>query len=248
MKIEYIGKCLYIESKEGKKILVVGDLHLGYEEVLNQAGVFVTRNMFNEMIKYFDRVFEKVGKVDYVILLGDVKHYFGKILRQEWNDVLRLFDYFEEKSNDDGKIVVVKGNHDIILEPIIRKRKRVVMRDFFVIDGVTFLHGDRNFKEIYDKKIEMWMMGHGHPAIKLSNGVRVEKYKCFLVGGFRGREVIIVPSFFDYSKGSDPRENDLGLAWDFDFKKFHVKIVGVEGDLGDLDFGVLDFGKLGKLK
>lgn len=241
-KIEYLGRCLCIEEN-GKKILVVGDLHLGYEEVLNQSGVFVTREMFNEMIKYFDKAFEKAGKVDYIVLLGDVKHYFGGILRQEWDDVLGLFDYFFSKIIKKGEIIIVKGNHDVILEPIVRKRERVMVKDFFVIGGIAFLHGDRDFKEIYNKKIEIWVMGHGHPAIKLSNGVKVEKYKCFLIGRFRGRDVIVVPSFFDYSEGSDPRENDLGLAWDFDFKRFDVKIVGVESDLGDLDFG-----KLGKQK
>lgn len=37
MKIEYIGKCLLI-NVDGKKILAVGDLHLGYEESLNLGG------------------------------------------------------------------------------------------------------------------------------------------------------------------------------------------------------------------
>jgi len=246
MKIEYIGKCLYVEVVENRKkkgILAVGDLHIGYEEVLNRSGVFVTRKMFNEMIEYFDRVFEKVGKVDYVVLLGDVKHYFGKILRQEWNDVLGLFDYFKEKLMKEGMVVVVRGNHDVILDPIVLKRSRVEVWDYFVVEKICFLHGNRDFKEIYDKRIKMWVMGHGHPAVKLSDSVRVEKYKCFLFGMFRGRGVIIVPSFFDYSEGSDPRENDLGLAWDFDFERFDVKIVGDE-----MDLRVLDFGKLGKLK
>ena len=58
MEISYIGKCLLI-SEKGKKILIIGDLHLGYEEVLNQGGVFVTRKMFDEMIDYFSRLTKK---------------------------------------------------------------------------------------------------------------------------------------------------------------------------------------------
>ncbi len=240
-KIEYIGKCFWL-NVEGKKLLVVGDLHLGYEEVLNQSGVFVTREMFKEMISYFDRVFDKVGEVDYVVLLGDVKHDFGRILRQEWNDVLGLLDYLEGKIGKKGEIVIVKGNHDSILELIVRERERVKMVDYFRIGECCFAHGNRDFKEMMNKKIKYWILGHGHPAIKLSDGVKVEKYKCFLVGKFKGKGVVIVPSFFDYSEGSDPRENDLGMAWNFDYDKFEVKIVDA------LDLKVLDFGRLDKLK
>jgi metallophosphoesterase superfamily enzyme len=103
--IKYIGKCLLIEEKNdlGKKekILVVGDLHIGYEEVLNLQGVFVGRKMFEEYIEEFERIFDYVmkdgRKIDKIILLGDVKHGFGKNLRQEWDEVLELFDYFLEK-------------------------------------------------------------------------------------------------------------------------------------------------------
>jgi len=62
MKIKYIGKTLLIEFKE-KKVLVVGDLHLGYEEILNKSGVFVTRELFNEVIGEFENIFEKTKKL-----------------------------------------------------------------------------------------------------------------------------------------------------------------------------------------
>ena len=104
-----------------------------------------------------------------------------------------------------------------------------------------FLHGDRDFKEVYDKKIKYWVVGHGHPAVRLSDGMKVEKYKCFLVGCFRKKKVIIVPSFFVGNEGSDPRENDLGLAWNFDLKSFNVVVVGE-------NLEVFDFGKLRRLK
>ncbi len=236
--IKYLGKCLLIED-EDKKILVVGDLHLGYEETLNQAGVFLTRKMFEEMISYFELIFGDVGKVDYIVLLGDVKHDFGRVLKQEWNDVLGLFDYLEGKLNENGKIIITKGNHDAVLQAIAKKREFVEMRDYFVVDEVAFLHGDKDFVEIHDKKIKYWIMGHGHPAVKISDGVKVEDYKCFLSGSFKGHEIVVVPSFFEFSSGSDPRENSLGLAWDFDFGRFNVLVVSEDEKLGVLDFGRL---------
>jgi uncharacterized protein len=236
LKISYVGKCLLIEI-ERKKILVIGDLHLGYEEHLNKAGILISRQMFKEMIDEFDRIFEKTGKVDEVVLLGDVKHDFGSIMRQEWSDVLGFFEYLEGKCN---KVIITKGNHDMIIGPIAKKSGvRVV--DFYIVGETCFLHGDRDFDELHEKKIKFWVLGHAHPAIKIGNNVRTEKYKCFLVGKHKGKKIIIVPSFFSYFEGSDPRENDLRLAWNFDLDKFEVKIVQ------ENSLEVLDFGKLGKL-
>lgn len=235
--IEYIGKCLLINSK-GKKILVVGDLHLGYEEHMNMTGVFVSRQMFEEMIEYFDKVFAKTGDVDEVVLLGDVKHKFGSIMKQEWSDVLGLFDYFNDKCK---RIVVVKGNHDAILEPIVRQRDNVTLKDYYLVGEYCFMHGDKDFSEIYSKEIKTWVIGHGHPAVKISDGVKIEKFKCFLVGSWKKKKVIAVPSFLEVTEGSDPRENDLSFAWDFNLEKFDVKVVSGDG------LEVLDFGRLSDL-
>ena len=49
--IKYIGKTLLIENG-GRKILVIGDLHIGFEEALNKTGVLISRKMFNEIIEY----------------------------------------------------------------------------------------------------------------------------------------------------------------------------------------------------
>ncbi|MEK6854727.1 MAG: metallophosphoesterase [Nanoarchaeota archaeon] len=235
--VKFVGKCLLI-GESGKRILAVGDLHLGYEEHLNQTGIFVSRKMFEEMIEEFGKIFENVGRVDEIVLLGDVKHEFGGIMRQEWSDVLGLFDYLLERCK---KIVIVKGNHDNILEPIVNKRENVDLEDFYSAGEFCFLHGDKDFDEIYDKKIKYWVMGHGHPAVKISDGIKVEKYKCFLAGKFKGKSVLIVPSFFSYNEGSDPRENELGLAWKFNLDRFEVRVVGK-------NLKVLDFGRLGLLR
>ncbi|MBS3089074.1 metallophosphoesterase [Candidatus Pacearchaeota archaeon] len=236
-QIKYLGKCLLIEVS-GKRILVIGDLHLGFEESLNESGILVSRRMFDEMVEELDGLFDEIGRVDEIVLLGDVKHAFGRVIRQEWNEVLKLIDYFSEKCD---KIIIIKGNHDRAIELIARKRENVEVKDFYCCEEVCFLHGDRDFAGIYRDGIKYWIIGHGHPAVKIKEkgGVRIEKYKCFLIGKFKDKKVIIAPSFFDYSEGSDPRENDLRLAWKFDLRNFDVWIVS--------GLGVLEFGKLRKL-
>lgn len=230
---EFIGKCLLVEESD-KKILVIGDLHLGFEEALSKTGVFVSRKMFEEMIKYLNKVFDKTGKVDEVVLLGDIKHVFGSVIGQEWSDILGLFDYLEDKCKE---IIVIKGNHDAIIEPVAKKRD-ILVEDYHIVGSFCFLHGDRDFVENYEKCVTHWVVGHGHPAVKMSDNIKVEKFKAFLVGEYKKKEIVLVPSFFDYNLGSDPRENDLGYIWDFDFGKFIVWAVQDEGP------EVLNFGKL----
>ncbi len=234
VEISYIGKCLLVEV-DGKRILVVGDLHLGYEEALNISGVGVGRKLFGEMMEDFEEIFSRTGNVDEVVLLGDVKHVFGTVLGQEREDFQKLLEFFGEKCK---KIVIVQGNHDALKRFLVRENSEV--RNFYCTDGVCFLHGDRDFGEIYSKEVEMWVMGHAHPAIVLEDGVKSEKYKCFLEGKFEGRKIIVVPSFSEHSVGSDVRNSDLGLAWKLDLKKFRIWVVGEKLE-------VMDFGEMGRL-
>lgn len=236
MKIEYIGKCLLIEEKE-KRALIIGDLHLGYEEVLNKMGVFVSRQMYDEMISDLEDVFERVGKVDFIVLLGDVKHEFSRNLRQEWNDVLNLLDYFNSKLNEGGRTIVTRGNHDNYLKTIASKREDVSVEDYFIFGKVCFVHGDKEFEVMKDEKISHWVMGHVHPAVKISDGMKTEKFKCFFSGKYDGKDIIIVPSFIEFKEGSDPRDSVVDIPWKFDWERFRVKIVGEK-------LKVLDFGNL----
>lgn len=234
--INFVGKCLFIKNF-GKKILVIGDLHFGFEEVMNNSGVFISRKMFDEAIVYLDRVFETTGEVHEVILLGDVKHSFGTIIRQEWKEIIGLLDYLKNKSQ---KVTIVRGNHDNVVGPLAREAGVAVV-DYYLNENFCFLHGDADFAQIHDKKIKFWVLGHAHPAIKIREGVKVEKFKCFLVGDYKKKKIIIVPSFLDYGLGSDPREKSLILAWPIKLEEFEVFVVA------DEDLEVLNFGKLKRI-
>ena len=51
-------------------------------------------------------------------------------------------------------------------------------------------------------------MGHLHPSVILSDKQKIkrEKYKCFLVGIYKKKEVIILPSFIGSVKGTSMNE------------------------------------------
>lgn len=241
--ISFIGKCVLIEDDFGeykrvRRILVLADVHLGYEDSVMG---FPLRVIFQETFEDLKQVFENVensngGGVDLVVLLGDVKHYFGGILDQEWRETRKFFDLLKSYLKKDGRIVVVKGNHDVILEPLSREMG-FELKDFFVLGRYGFFHGDRVFQEISAKGIQVLFCGHLHPAVTLREGVKSERYKCFLAGKWKGKRVVVLPSFFPLVEGGDIFYHEGNLGFEFDVKKADVFVVGEK---------VYEFGKIGK--
>jgi len=252
MKFKFLNKALLLEissknKDKNKKILVVADLHIGHEEALNKAGIFLPRLQFKETLSDLEEIFNKIGKVDEIIVLGDLKHEFGEISQQEWRETQDILDFFNKKIKKSGKIILIKGNHDAILEPIA-KRKELKIRDFYIIDGggnkkdekdkICFLHGHKLFPECLDEKIKFLVLGHRHPAITLHDKYKKEKYKCFLVGKWKRKEVIILPSFLGLIEGTDMinlEERCLFIP-EKSLRNFQVKIVESNR--------VYDFGRL----
>ena len=243
-KFELVDRCLFWEEK---KILIVGDLHLGYEDYLNESGVALVKTQMEETFELFEKIFSVTGKVKKIILLGDVKHHFGGILHREFNDFYKLIDVFKKNLYKGGKVVIVKGNHDNILEPIVLQKEfsgLVELKDFYKEGDVLFFHGDKyGFDKIklgaFDKNVKVLVCGHFHPAVYIREDVKTEKYKCFLLGKNKEfkKEVVVVPSFFPLVEGADvsvPRERD--------FSNFDV--YALSGKFNE----VLKFGKVKDLK
>ena len=206
--LEIIDRCLFMKKE---RVLIVGDLHLGYEGYLQEKGWSFPKTQLEETLSVFKRIFEKTrefGKLKKIILLGDVKHYFAGILKEEFSDFYKVIELLKENLTTDGEIIITKGNHDNILEPIIRNYGFVKLVDYFVLGDTMFFHGHRKSwenLEIYDKKIKTFVLGHFHPAITLQKDAKKEKYKCFLYGKLKKlkKNIIIAPSFFPLVEGSN---------------------------------------------
>lgn len=185
--IELKNKALWLKKQ---KILVIGDLHLGYEEALNQRGVFIPRIIFTEIKKQILELLELNPRE--VILLGDLKHEFSQISNQEWTDTINLIELILKKS----KLILIKGNHDSILGPITKKKSLEILPFYYLNkERILFIHGNKIIldKELYNAKTII--LGHEHPAIELKEGEKKEKYKCFLLGKWKKKQIVVVPSF-----------------------------------------------------
>ena len=224
--IEIIDLGLWLKKE---KILVVSDFHLGYEEMLKEKGILVPRFQLKDILGRLEKILNEV-KPKKIIINGDLKHEFGKILSQEWRDVLRLVDFLLEHCEE---LIFVKGNHDLFLGPIAGKRGVRVVKDYLVGDKLI-CHGDK-IKKTAAKTV---IIGHEHPAIVLKEKEKSEKYECFLKGKWKNKNLIVIPSFNPLMKGTNVLKKKKFSPFVGDISNFEVYVVGEK---------VYDFGKVKNL-
>ncbi len=249
LKIRFLNEALIVNDE----ILVIGDVHIGYEEYALGENLFA-RSQFKDIIEKLDKIFAYLKKnrikIKQIVILGDLKHEFGKISDSEWRETLSFLDYLLKKTKN---IKLIRGNHDNILGPIAGK-KEVEIIDYYKIKidskDICFLHGDKVYGDCL--KSDVLIIGHLHPAITLYDGYKKEKFKCFLRGKWKSekkeKEVYILPSFIPLVWGYDINElrgfDENGKFSIIDskiLKKFEVIIYN------EKENKKYNFGKLGKL-
>lgn len=224
---------LYLKEEN---ILVIGDVHLGYEEAMRRQGVFMPRFQFKDTIGRLESIFSQLqrlknsgsgtsGKLEAIVVNGDLKHDFGSISDQEWRDILKLLDLLLQHA---GQVILVKGNHDIKLAPIARKRNIVVVENIAINDKFV-CHGHQVPESGEFKQSKIVIVGNEHPAVSLREGARSELYKCFLLGKWKGKKMIVMPSFNQVTIGTDIlKEKFISPFMRQDLGQFEVFVVGEE--------------------
>ncbi len=194
--IEIVDLGLYLKEYH---ILIISDLHIGYEEALNKQGVFVPKFHFKDLVKRLESLFKKLGRrpLDIIVINGDLKHEFGRISDEEWRNTLKLLDLLSKHSE---RTVFIQGNHDRILGPIADKNGVELVQEFLVGDTLI-IHGDAIVN--IPSSVKTIIIGHEHPAVTLSEGVRSETFKCFLKGRYKRKDLLVQPSFNQLIEGTD---------------------------------------------
>ncbi len=219
--IEIVDLSLYLKQY---KTLILTDFHMGFEETLNKQGILVPRFQLDKTLKRLERIFSKV-QPETIVINGDLKHEFSTISETEWLNTLKLVDYLLKHCKN---LILNKGNHDTILEPIIKKRN-LKINDYTKIKDIYITHGDKIPDNNDFKESKIVIIGNEHPAITLKEEGRRETYKCFLKGKFQRKVLIAQPSFNLVTEGTDIiRENVLSPFLEQDLSNFEVYIVGKE--------------------
>ncbi len=204
------------------RTLIVGDLHIGAEESLNKQGFMIPRFQFLEMRDSILKLVEG-REFDTVVINGDLKHEFGTISQTEWKNTMALVDLLLKYCK---KVVLVKGNHDTLLGPIA-DRASIDVRESYMIGDVLICHGDKvPFGPVFERAKTV-IIGHEHPAVSFSKDGRKESFKCFLKGKYRGRSLVVMPSFNSLTAGSNVlAEKSLSPFLEDGFDNFEVFALG----------------------
>ncbi len=178
------------------KTLIVADLHIGYESTLRRKGLHLPQASYGYMKGALDSMLKQTG-AEGIVLLGDLKHEFGKPSPQEWVEVMDLLAWLIEAGI---RIDVVRGNHDNFILPILNKFNAVLHDSFMIIGDILLTHGNKLVEPPGD--IKTIIIAHEHPAVASRDmaGARY-KFKCFLVGKYSGKRIIVMPALSPLSSG-----------------------------------------------
>jgi len=119
-----------------ERILVVADLHIGWEVRLTEQGIYVpsqTPKIQEKMLQLIQSC-----KPTSLLFLGDVKHAIAKVEIEEWRDIPEFFETISKKIQN---IQIIPGNHDGNLEPLLPQTVKILPTTGIALGSVGFFHG-----------------------------------------------------------------------------------------------------------
>lgn len=141
------------------RIMVIADLHIGWEMSLSKRGIHVptqTPKLLNKLMSIIS-----VYKPEKLIVLGDVKHTIATAEIGEWHDIP---DFFNELKKQIQEICVIRGNHDGNLEPLLPENVKLSPATGISLNEVGFFHGHQwpSPSLLGSKAL---VMAHVHPVV-----------------------------------------------------------------------------------
>lgn len=225
-KYKYIGLGMYMIKE---KTLILGDLHIGSDTNLASSGALSPLLGLTEVKETIDHILSKVD-VKKIMLLGDIANNFGPLSYQETKGIRDLMVWLKEKA----EVIVIKGNHDTFVEKLL-ENLNIALKEHLTIDKFLFCHGDKILEE---KDSKIIVIGHEHPAIKISNGIRSEKFKCIIETEYENKKLIVLPSANKLTMGTAINAEKLLSPYLKKMDPKKTKIFVVE-DMNILNFGTL---------
>lgn len=212
---------VFNDENDAKNYLVVSDLHLGYSDYLVSKGIFSLLDEFQRIKEILSKVQEY--KINNLILNGDIIHDFGSFP----NTLKRKLRYLVEHCREfNCKPFFILGNHDVQLKYFLNNNLLNFNLDFdesLLIGDVFITHGHKFFE--LPKEARFLIIGHEHPAELIED----TKFKAYWITDYKSKKkkanVIIMPSFFDFTEGTHEKESSRMSAYRDSFTKISARII-----------------------
>ncbi|MGC8671559.1 MAG: metallophosphoesterase [Candidatus Micrarchaeia archaeon] len=229
---------LYIRSLNA---MVCADLHLGYEGVMADRGIFLPKANL-EKIKQQIKEAKQRSNASTIIVAGDIKNEFSQVHVEEFNEFKEFVEFL--RSIGISRIVLIKGNHDNFIDKYKKPFGIEIYAQQASFGRYFIFHGEELPRNASG---DFYIMGHVHPAIGVFNKIGVkEKLKCFLYGKLsKNRKLVILPAMNYYVENVEVNIEDvseLSPVFDsmVDVRQMRALCIG-EGE-------TLDFGKVEDLR
>jgi putative SbcD/Mre11-related phosphoesterase len=197
---------IYIEDLDA---IVFSDLHIGFEEAVARGldyssrktsyamGMFIPRIQLKRIIETLEQVFNIV-EPRRVIINGDIKHAFDRLLRQERREVRQLLDYLLGKGVED--IILVRGNHDNYLPLVLRDYDLDLYIRYEYVTPYYKLLITHGHLEADPNDYDIVLIGHEHPSIRCPG---THRSPAFLKIPFNNdRYIVVLPAMGPYHPGT----------------------------------------------
>jgi len=158
---------LIIED-EKQKILIVTDLHIGWEVPLVKKGIHIPSQSSKLTANLLKLI--RDNNPDQLCLLGDIKQAVSKISLGEWRDVPDFFESIEREVSD---ITITLGNHDGGLKALTPRSVTICPSSGTIIDmdsRIGLFHGHA-WPSPKVLSSDIILMGHIHPVIRFRDSL-----------------------------------------------------------------------------
>ncbi|MBA2862171.1 metallophosphoesterase [Methanococcus maripaludis] len=185
-EIQFKDNAVFLEET---KTLIIADVHVGMEEFIRRTGVLFPLNEKKELLKRIKNLIIEF-KPEKLVFLGDFLHHFQKVPYKVYETVRELNSLLKNH-----EIIVIRGNHDIMLEYILKENTNFKILDYLFEDKILMVHGDKKFD--VDFKFNLLIMGHEHPVLEI-NKQRFPSYLEIVQNDF---EILVAPAFSNIASG-----------------------------------------------
>jgi putative SbcD/Mre11-related phosphoesterase len=185
MDIQFRDRAAYLPAEE---TLVLADLHIGRDA---ESAVELPLGEREDLTERLAALLAAFAPAE-VVVAGDLLHAFDGVPEGVRETLAALREAVEAAG---AELVVVRGNHDSMLDSVLNATPLSLHEEYRLGETVV-LHGHADPESEADR----YVLGHDHPAIEIEG----KRHPCLLYGpdAFRGADVVMLPAFNRLAPGS----------------------------------------------